>query len=183
MRALLLGLCLVAGPVPGQGIDFAAVMAQHAADVETPAPGMRVLELPGPVIVTCRNGVCTGMDQSPHGAAGCAVRVLTEMAVLDQLCPDVLDTWAKARLRAGLDEGWRFWADNTLPRVSHADALALRETTMATRRAQTGLCPIDGSGQGDDLRQLLLSVTRETSAGRLARTFETPRLPVTNPCL
>ncbi len=184
VAVLGLGVLCLAAPGRAQGIDYGALFALHADKVVRPSPDMQVLELPGPVIVTCRNGRCIGMDQSAHGAAGCALRVLTEIAALDRVCPDLLDRAARDRLAAALDTGWRFWADNTVPRQSHAAALALRDDTIdESVRQMQQICPADGSAHGQDLRQLALSVTRETQAGRIARAFEMPRLPVTNPCL
>ena len=75
MRAFALVL-LTALPAAGQDFDpdFDRVFADHAAEVQSPTPGMEVLELPGPVVLTRQGGYVTAQDQSAWGPAGCALR-------------------------------------------------------------------------------------------------------------
>ena len=182
MRAIAL-LLLTTLPAAGQGFDpdFDRVFADHAAEVQSPAPGIEVLELPGPVVLTRQGGYVTAQDQSAWGPAGCALKRLALITAAVQLCPMVLAAEERDRLPAQLLRAAQFAADNTVPPLDAAarDA-ALEALLVRGRAAQEGLCPGDGADPGwVGFAGYLAS---EPAMRRFARIFDQPRLPVATDC-
>jgi hypothetical protein len=177
LRALFL-LLLWAGAALAQGVDYPLLFGTHADQVQRPSPGVQVLELPGPVVVTCENGRCFGMDHSAHGAAGCALRMLNSAVAVARHCPSTFTSEEAQRLERALDRGWGFYARNSVPPLDDAARDQMRQSAMRYEiRSLGGACAL-----GQDSLALLKSMASANGANRVARVFETPRLPVMNPC-
>ncbi|MCT4371246.1 hypothetical protein CLG85_013335 [Yangia mangrovi] len=180
MFALLLA---VAGAfADGFSPDYIALFRDHAAEVEEPSPGLEILELPGPVILTRRDGEgVRAEDQSGHGPAGCALSRLVEITAAVQLCPDLLNIAERDRLATLLLRAARFAAENTYPPLTddeREDALAA--ALAKARLAQGGTCP-QPETEADWVR-FARSLATDEAARRFAHIFAVPRLPVAEPC-
>lgn len=162
--------------------DYIALFRVHASEVEEPSPGLEILELPGPVILTRRDGEgVRAEDQSGHGPAGCALARLVEITAAVQLCPDLLSIAERDRLATLLLRAARFAAENTYPPLSddeREDALAA--TLAKARLAQGGTCP-QPETEADWVR-FARSLATDAAARRFAHIFAVPRLPVAEPC-
>ncbi|WP_353474522.1 hypothetical protein PVT71_21470 [Salipiger sp. H15] len=183
--ALWLLLCAaLAGEARADGFapDYTALFDDNAGAVEEPSPGFEVLELPGPVILTRRDGAgVRAEDQSGHGPAGCALERLVEITAAVQLCPDLLTIAERDRLASLLRRAARFAAENTYPPLSdeeREDALAAE--LAKARLAQGGTCP-QPETEADWVR-FARSLATDAAARRFAHIFAVPRLPVAQPC-
>lgn len=167
-------------------LDIPAIFARHQAEVMTPTPGRRVLELSGPVIVTeisdSLGRYYTAEDQSGLGAAGCVLNVLVEITAAAQLCPDLFSGAEQLVLTAQLRRAAAFFGQNAEPRQGRLDTSnRLRHAVRkAVDAAASQACP-DPDAQIDWLRFARLVASGD---GRTAldRTFSKPRLPVFEPC-
>ncbi|MCA0938529.1 hypothetical protein LCM08_03355 [Salipiger pacificus] len=176
-------LLAVAGAfADGFSPDYIALFRDHAAEVEEPSPGLEILELPGPVILTRRDGEgVRAEDQSGHGPAGCALSRLVEITAAVQLCPDLLNIAERDRLATLLLRAARFAAENTYPPLTddeREDALAA--ALAKARLAQGGTCP-QPETEADWVR-FARSLATDEAARRFAHIFAVPRLPVAEPC-
>lgn len=179
--ALLLA-CATGARADGFSPDYIALFRVHASEVEEPSPGLEILELPGPVILTRRDGEgVRAEDQSGHGPAGCALARLVEITAAVQLCPDLLSIAERDRLATLLLRAARFAAENTYPPLSddeREDALAA--TLAKARLAQGGTCP-QPETEADWVR-FARGLATDAAARRFAHIFAVPRLPVAEPC-
>ncbi|MBE9638321.1 hypothetical protein IQ782_15815 [Salipiger pacificus] len=174
----------MAGPAAADGFtpDYTALFRDHMDDVEEPSPGLEILELPGPVIVTRRDGSgVRAEDQSGHGPAGCALARLVEITAAVQLCPELLSLAERDRLASLLLRAAAFAGDNTYPPLTleeREDALAA--ALAKARLAQGGSCPLPET-EADWVR-FARSLATDEAARRFAHIFAVPRLPVAQPC-
>ncbi|MDU8909704.1 hypothetical protein [Aestuariicoccus sp. MJ-SS9] len=179
MRVLCL-LAVWALPAQAFEIDYPALFDHHAAEVQQATPDRRILELPGPVIVTDYNGMYTATDQSSWGAAGCAIDRVFEIAAAVQLCPETLGDADRESLSRLVVEAAAFYAANTFPPLGAGELPAFLDTALASRRAAigAGICG-DPSAPWTGFAAYLAS---GPGRARMAQVFETPRLPVMHPC-
>ncbi len=188
----LLALVLMAGAAraedAGFPIDYDALFAAHADKVQQPEPGLRHLELPGPVIVTARDngGVPTyfATDQSGQGAVGCAMSVMIEVLVLAGHCDSVLDTGSIARLEGLIHAYGVFMAQNSFPPVPADQVLPRLQAMIRARDARLGqfACPAPDAAD-NQIVSMARSISSESAVRRAKRSLSKPRLPVLNPCL
>jgi hypothetical protein len=172
--------------------DYAALFAAHEAEVMQAEPGVRRLELPGPVIVsaiTAADGSLrhVGVDQSGLGAAGCTYHTLVQVVVAAGLCPGTLSPTESATLDAHLEQAARFMAANGFPPVPAREARpqllddlrALSEQYTSEGALQ---CP-DGDTGVQDWAEMARNLARPGGRAAIERALSLPRLPVMNPCL
>ena len=180
--ALALALGLVASAAAAHGgfvIDYDAVFARHAAEVERPAPGVEYLELPGPVILERRGKRIRVADQSAWGPAGCALRRLVTAAAAVQSCPAQFTPEQRDRVAGQLLRGVDFFAETTVPRLSPEARRAAMHTALGAERARLAL---DCADRDTAPLAFAAHIAEDSSLRRFDRIFETPRLPVTDPC-
>lgn len=177
MRAVLILLFWTSAAL-AQGVDYPLLFETHADQVQEPSPGVQVLELPGPVVVTCENGRCFGIDHSAHGAAGCALRLLNSAVAVARHCPSTFTSEEAQRLERALDRGWGFYARNSVPPLDDATLAQMRQRAMWYEIGSLG----DVCALGHDGRAFLKDMASANRANWVARVFETPRLPVMSPC-
>ncbi|MDQ2093825.1 hypothetical protein [Rhodalgimonas zhirmunskyi] len=193
IAALLAGLLtgLLAGPVradvAGFENDYRALFTSHAGRVQQPAPGMRVLEMPGPVIIyedTASDGTrhYRAEDHSGRGAAGCMFDALIDATVIAGLCPDMLDATSSAQLDAMTRAMARFVAANAAPPLPVRAVEPRLRSVVRERAARIRVrCPAPVSGVQDN-RARLQAMLRPGGIGALKRALAMPRLPVMQPC-
>lgn len=182
--AICVLLLAVAGSASADGFtpDYTALFRDQASEVQEPAPGLEILELPGPVILTRRDGAgVRAEDQSGHGPAGCALARLVEITAAVQLCPDLLNIAERDRLATLLLRAARFAAENTYPPLTpDLREEALTAALAKARLAQGGTCP-QPETEADWVR-FARSLATDEAARRFAHIFAVPRLPVAQPC-
>ena len=181
--AACLAAALVAGPAraeaPGFTIDYDRLFAREADAVQRPSPGTEYLELPGPVIVERRGERVRATDQSGWGPAGCALERLVTAAAAVLSCPDLFSEAQRDRVAGQLLRAVAFFAANTVPAMDQAQARGAMQAALARERATLAL-----SCAARDAAPLAFAahIAEDRSLRRFGKIFETPRLPVTDPC-
>ena len=189
MKAMFIGLAL-AGPAAAFENDYAALMRDRAAEVQEAQPGLRRLELPGPVIVEERRQadgslVYSGRDLSGFVAAGCGLAQLVDAVLLAGRCPAVMSEADRARLEGTLAELARFVGENAYPPVPEDKvrpklvALMLARSVTAELTG-TAACPEEGGTQ--DAAEIARNLARPGGQSAIWRMMGFPRLPVEAPC-
>ncbi len=191
-RGLVLGfLAAMAGPLQGEQagfeVDFDALFAAHADRVQTPAPDVRHLEMPGPVIITRRvvNGRAQyqASDMSGQGAVACAMSVMLDVLVLAGHCPDVLDRAAITRLEGMIHAYGLFMAQHTYPPVPAGQVAERLKSMVRGRDGATPAydCPLPDAAD-NQVVDLARAITSRQAVQRAQRRLAVPRLPVSSPC-
>ena len=186
--SLMLGLAL---PVAAFENDYPALFRAHEARVQQAEPGVRRLELPGPVIIEEVTRATGGMryvasDQSGLGAAGCGFALLADLVALTGMCDDMLTPGEHAVLEQHLWRVGRFVADNAYPPLAESALRAavvarLQARLEAYRQEGEGICPRhDGAELG--LVEMARNLTRDGASTAIDRLVSLPRLPVMDPC-
>ena len=190
--ALTLGIFLmVSGPVVAFENDYPALFEAHADKVNMAQPGLRRLELPGPVVIeeiTHSNGTRTyrASDQSGLGAAGCGFGLLVDLVVRSGFCEGMLSRSQHSELEAHLWRVARFVGDNAYPRMSEdairpalVDRLQFRSEAYIS--SDVGGCPQDDAGT-QDLAEMAKNLSGPAGQAAIDRLVSLPRLPVMDPC-
>lgn len=191
--AAICGVLIHCGTAAGAfEIDFAALITAHEAEVTQAQPGIRVLEMPGPVIVseiTQTDGTrrYLGVDHSGLGAVGCNFRVLIDMVMAAGMCPGTLTTQESAVLDRHLERTALFVGRNTVPPVHEAEIRPmlldrLRKLTEQYEHGGGVQCPDPQSG-AQDWAEMARNLARPGGQAAVERALGLPRLPVVNPCL
>ncbi len=192
-----LGLVVaMAGPLQGEqagfpagfDVDFDALFAAHASRVQTPAPEVQHLEMPGPVIITRRmvdgRAQYQASDMSGQGAVACAMSVMLDVLVLAGHCPDVLDRAAITRLEGLIHAHGVFMAQNTYPPVPAGQVAERLKSMVRARDAATAAydCPLPDAADSQVV-DLARAITSPRAVRRMQQGLSRPRLPVLHPCL
>ena len=188
MRGLLLALGLLlpamaAGQVSAQVNDYPALFAAHAEAVAQPTPTRRVLELPGPVIVTEERGADLRLryraeDLSGRGAVLCKAEALTTLLALSLACPTLFDAGEAARLQQMLARTARFIARNSHPAMGEPKAVAYLQDRIRDKASRIGAgCTFDHTTQ-----MFATAALRQGAVAALDRALAKDRLPVMQPC-
>lgn len=168
------------GLAEGFRIDFEAVFAAHADQVERSDDGRRKLKTESGVEIRETGSGIVGLDWSEGGAVGCLMRIYTEVAAVARVCDLGLEPAAEARLQERTQRLAAFFAENTLPRMDPGDRdAALEQTLTALAAARQGQCPDPGS----EPQMFMVEMTSEDLDPVLDKALAVPRLPVANPCL
>ena len=188
---LILAMAAWGGGAGAFDNDYPALFAAHEAEVLAAQPGVRRLELPGPVIIEeiLSDAGATryvASDQSGRGAAGCSFELLLDLVVLSGMCEDMLSREEHAVLEAHLWRVGRFVGQNAYPPVAEA---ALRPGIVSRLQARLeaygrdggAICPeSDGARLG--LAEMARNLTRGAGRAAIDRLVGQPRLPVMRPC-
>lgn len=187
LAACVAMLCAgVAQAEAGLGVDFEALFADHASQVErsedADGTARELLRLPGPVLVTRdAAGGIVAIDRSEYGAVGCFALMLAEVAGLDSACPGLLPPEEKARLGRMTESTLGFVAENTYPRsdrVTVGGRFDAMVTTIA--RGDASFC---AAAKGEETARFLRNFLGARTEAGLAKMLSVPRLPVDKPCL
>jgi hypothetical protein len=187
MRALL-AVVLLATPCRAEPwIDYALLFQQNADKVvvSTDASGAetRQLDLGDGVTVTCTDQGCVGMDM--NGAVGCAWAIYSELLAVAEVCG------MPTEKTAGMTEFQRlqtaFIARNAVPPRSVAEIQAFHQSVVDRFRAEVAKNPLtceETLAPDADVRMMIDGISSQVvDLEAAAKTMETPRLPVMNPCL
>lgn len=197
-RAAALALAFAAGPAAAFDIDYAAVMSDNADAVREVAPDRRELRLPPSILIIeqrASDGSLShfGLDEGQHGAAGCLFGIVTDLAVLSGMCPDLLDEAAQARLSRALAEVALFAGTNAVPPVPSPDLPERLAERLSARRAAVrdagAVCPGDPAAgaasraESAALVGMLEHFSSPAFLDGLGSALGPARLPVANPCM
>ncbi|PIE12883.1 MAG: hypothetical protein CSA70_07970 [Rhodobacterales bacterium] len=178
----------VAFVLPATANDYGALFRDHAAQVQQPTPDTRVLELPGPVVVTehRRNGTqtYTAADQTGLGAVACYYHVLVDAVVAAGLCDTLLTGEEQHLLDQRLLRVSGFIADNSYPPMPEQAMFDRLLQDIENKRQAWKTCPLSGTSGQDAMRiEFMRNLSRPAVGAALERALSKPRLPVMNPCL
>jgi len=195
MKHLIWIICLMgfatttrADDLRGFDIDYPALFVAHADKVMQAEPSRRVLELPGPVVVTESYGngqlIYRGVDHSGNGALGCSFETLLGVVAWALTCPEALTKSEHVKLQQSLWSMAKVVGENTYPSVPPAEVLPRLRALLAERQKQQTavLCPAPDSGVAD-IVTFAHNLAAPAGQAALRRAIEQPRLPVNSPCL
>lgn len=180
--AMILVLCAgQAGADPLGLIDYEALFAENAADVEVVSPDRSILQVGAVTILrgSDEGFEFTGLDESGEGAVGCFVSVLASLEAAVQTCEIVLTPEQEAARADYRTMALGFYADNVIPPA----------TIDTVTDAYAGL--VSGEMAGvlpfcDNADQFVTFATRlfaPEARPEIEGMMSIPRLPVSNPCL
>ena len=180
--AITLLLCAgQAGADPLGLIDYEALFAENAADVEVVSPDRSILQI-GEVTILRGSDLgfeFTGLDESGEGAVGCFVSVLASLEAAVQACGIVLTPEQEAARADYRSMALKFYSANALPpatieSVRDAYARLISDEVL-------GVLPFcDNADQFVTFaNRLFAPEARPEIEGMMS----IQRLPVTNPCL
>jgi hypothetical protein len=182
---------VLALPAAGFENDYAALFAAHADKVLETQPGIRQLELPGPILVEERRRAdgsvaYSGTDLSGQTAAGCGMGLLIDLVVLTGSCPDMITAAERAVLEAALLDVAGFVGANAFPPVPQDDVRPRLVALIQARKSRLDIegmaCDPGDSGQ-QDAAEIARNLARPGGQASIARMISLPRLPVENDCL
>lgn len=184
--SFLCGVILLASSAQSQEIDYDALFADRAADVETAKNGTESLITPGQVTLyrAVENGkVFTwGVDRSEYGAVGCAAHVVTSLRAVAEICPSLISGDQGALLKEVDLKLAEFRIANSYPPLSQDEQSRRIELYGAKGKDdfqkivddQFGACP-------KKLEADVVGLARNTAAS-LDDLLRTPRFSVKYPC-
>ncbi|MCT4557513.1 MAG: hypothetical protein N4A61_05570 [Pelagimonas sp.] len=167
-------------------VDYQQLFKDHSQQVQIATPGQRILELPGPVIVTEFAGNpprYKAQDQSGHGAAMCHYAIMLDSVVVARLCPFLLPPQDAARLEGVLSELAEFVGANSYPALTAAQSQTVLDADLArvTQSYADHTCP--DAEQDDAISTVIRNLAKPHIIRRLKRAIRRPRLAVSHPCL
>ncbi len=183
---LVWGILALATPAWTQGLDYDALFADRADGVLVDDKGLHSLATAGDVTLyrAKEDGKWYnwGVDLSDQGSVGCAVKVITNLRAVAEICTEIFPASQIELLKEVDHTLMAFELANSYPPLS-VDAQKRRIEEHAARgkdvfeqivKDQFGACP-------KRLETDVIRLARNTAAN-LTDLLETPRFVVANPC-
>ena len=184
MKRYIAIFALCAGPLaadPLDLIDYEALFARNAADVEDLSQSRSILRLGDVTLIRDPDmpRTYTGLDESGQGAMGCFVTILATIESAMTACEAALPAEQTALQETYLEQALTFYAENTVPPAPLALVQERYDALVASQIS--GARPF--CSNLDLVTTLADRIFSPAGAAEVASMMSVPRLPVENPCL